>query len=206
MNRGEDVSLERSSTLSTKQAGRRAACIPGKAPSQKESPPARRLLKAHSGQAMVEFAVAAPLFLFMALLTIQMTLLLQAKFLVNYAVYCSARAGIVSGGDRERMEEAAAIALSPLAVGLGGADLHRRAERQKEAFGSGNRLEVFAPSAASSPGNGKERESGILYVRLTHEYELNVPLANAFLASVWKGAKGLHVPLTAEASMRMQND
>jgi hypothetical protein len=66
-----------------------------------------------SGQVAVEAALIMPLMVFMALGIIQLTMIQHAKLMTEYAAYQAARAGIVWGGNNERMHDAAIIALLP---------------------------------------------------------------------------------------------
>ena len=66
------------------------------------------------GQALVEFAIVLPVYILFLACFLQVSLLVHAKFLVNYASFCAARAAVVSRADQGRMEQAALIALSPL--------------------------------------------------------------------------------------------
>jgi len=51
---------------------------------------------AEGGASVVEFALALPLLLTLLLLTLQIALLVQAKFVVNYAAFAAARSAIVT--------------------------------------------------------------------------------------------------------------
>lgn len=68
-----------------------------------------------SGQAFVEAALTLPLWIALFLCTLQLALLAQARLLTEYAAYQAARAGIVWGGDPEKMQDAAAFVLAPTA-------------------------------------------------------------------------------------------
>jgi len=70
------------------------------------------------GQAMVETAIVAPLFIFMMLGLLQLTLILQARSFVKYAAYRAARTGAMHNACRPKMEESALAALVPvIAIG-----------------------------------------------------------------------------------------
>lgn len=77
----------------------------------------KRWNKRQSGQAMVETAIVLPLFVFMVLGTIQLTLIIQAKSMTKYAAYRAARAGAMNGMDMDRMQKEAFVALSPVISG-----------------------------------------------------------------------------------------
>ena len=57
-----------------------------------------------TGQAMVEFVIAAITFLFTILGVIQLALVLNARTMVQYSAYNAARAGVVHGGDADRID------------------------------------------------------------------------------------------------------
>ena len=52
--------------------------------------------QAESGASVVEFALVLPLLLTILLLVFQIALLVQAKFVVNYAAFCAARSAVVT--------------------------------------------------------------------------------------------------------------
>src|SRR5690349_18130385 len=72
-----------------------------------------RMLRGEQGQAIVEAAFVLPSMVFLLLLTIQLTQLQRARLLADSAAFAAARAGIVMNGDRERMRDAAVLALLP---------------------------------------------------------------------------------------------
>lgn len=51
---------------------------------------------AESGASVIEFALVLPLLLIILLLVLQIALLVQAKFMVNYAAFCAARSAVVT--------------------------------------------------------------------------------------------------------------
>jgi len=70
-------------------------------------------LQFESGQAAVETALTMPLVVFLALGTVQLAAMQQARLLTEYAAFQAARAGIVWNGNGERMHDAALWALLP---------------------------------------------------------------------------------------------
>lgn len=54
-----------------------------------------------------------PAMTFLILCLIQLTMMQHARIMTDYAAFCAARAGIVFNADKEAMEQAATIALTP---------------------------------------------------------------------------------------------
>lgn len=71
-------------------------------------------MRRDSGQAAIETALVMPLWLLIVTGAIQVALVQQARLLTEYAAYSAARAGIVWGGNNERMRDAALLVLVPL--------------------------------------------------------------------------------------------
>lgn len=64
-------------------------------------------LRDTGGNALVESAIVLPLWILLFLCILQLALLGRARLLAEYAAFRAARAGIVWGGDPERMQRAA---------------------------------------------------------------------------------------------------
>ena len=73
----------------------------------------RQRLCAQSGQAAVETALTLPLTLFLLLGVLQLSMMLQARIMAQYAVYQAVRAGSLNKGDCRKMQQAALVALLP---------------------------------------------------------------------------------------------
>ncbi len=71
----------------------------------------KRLLKNESAQALVETVIVLPVVIFFILGTIQLTLMHQARLMLEYAAFNAARTGSVWNGDKGKMRRAAAISL-----------------------------------------------------------------------------------------------
>lgn len=69
----------------------------------------------NSGQALTEFVIVFPIIIYFTLILIQTALIYNAYQVVNYAAYCSGRAGIVYKGNMEKIRKAAILAAIPIA-------------------------------------------------------------------------------------------
>jgi Flp pilus assembly protein TadG len=133
---------------------------------------------------MVEFAIAVPIYILALSCFFQLTLLIHARFMMNYAAFCAARAGVVCNAHPRSMQEAAAIALSPL--------FHRTRSnsmvsygmrRIMNEFGRGRlRLSILNPlirlrlNTARTLADLSQSEK-LLRVRLEYDFPLKVPVA-----------------------------
>ena len=79
------------------------------------------MLRGEQGSAVVEAAILLPAMVFLVLMTLQLTLLQQARLMADYAAFAAARTGIVqngnngtdNGGTDGPMHDAAAFAVLP---------------------------------------------------------------------------------------------
>jgi hypothetical protein len=67
-----------------------------------------------SGASMTEFIIAMPVFVLLIFVIAELALMYQAKSIVDMAALAAARTGAINGADASSMENAAAIALTPL--------------------------------------------------------------------------------------------
>lgn len=72
---------------------------------------ARQGIRKESGQAMVETVIVLPALIFFILATIQLTLMHQARLMLEYAAFNAARVGAVWNADPEKMGKAATLSL-----------------------------------------------------------------------------------------------
>ncbi|NMB73581.1 MAG: pilus assembly protein [Myxococcales bacterium] len=75
--------------------------------------PLERRLSRRRGQAAVETAIVLPLMVFLLLGIVQLTMMQQARLMVEYAAYNACRTGIVWNMNRDKMVNAALITLMP---------------------------------------------------------------------------------------------
>lgn len=211
------------------------------------------LNQSEAGQAMVEFVLCAITFLFVILGVMQMALIINAYSLVRYAAYSAVRSGIVHNGNPTDMKDAARMALLPVFPRHGRADhvlgLMENYESAKAtdsdpSFNTYNQpitnVEVLHKEDVTCNNivtfdDPADAERGLLTVKVTHYYEMVVPLANRLLFYVYSfvrsgaGYQGESVdkvasltdrerrignyrdieyrlPLSATYTMRMQSD
>jgi len=94
------------------------------------STPARLLTRSvrqgrDSGQAMIESALVMPLFMFVIMGSLQLSLMHQARLLTKYAAYKAVRVGALTSVDHERMERAAlAVVLPTITARIGPSGEH----------------------------------------------------------------------------------
>ncbi len=148
---------------------------------------AKSILHDTKGQVLVEFAITIPIFLVALFCFIQLVLLIHTKFMLQYAAFCAARAGIVCKANTQSMREAAAIALSPLYAKGGGPGLAKVGTGMATAMADFGRgflsLNVLPPGQVGRLNavrsvdelNPNEKQ---LKVELTYLYPLEIPIAN----------------------------
>ena len=178
-----------------------------------------RLKKCEKGQALAETAITIMFFLLIVLGIIQLSMVMNAKFLVNYAAYCAARAGIVHNGDQGKMKQAAAFALTPLFSYS--SDIDKLIIGYGKALIAANlgyylKVEIVSPdnNRFSSSYNKRffpelkkynqgfpELDNNLLVVKVTYDYPLEIPFINRILSP---GSK--KVKISSMCQMRMQSD
>lgn len=159
-----------------------------------------------SGQAMVEFVLAAITFLFVILGVIQLALFLNAKSLVQYAAYNAARAAAVHGGNREKMEEAARLSLIAIFPRHGRADTAAGFTDNYLGAVASDKLPgltyfnfdepitsakiVNIPCGSTVTFDDVTQSSdALITVQVVHHYELIIPLVNRIVFLVRKRVK-----------------
>ncbi len=209
--------------------------------------------KRQGGQAIVELLLISITMLFTILGVLQMALALNAYTLVRYAAYNATRAGIVHGGNKDFMLEAARISLLATFPSHGRADhIKGLEENYLSAVATDTQTNMTANNLPITdvqilnkdkiPCNKvvtfddpAEAEDSLLTVRVTHQYQLVIPLVNRMLYYVYQQVENLgayqgetpdqiaaitdqkrrtgeyldieyRIPLSATYTMRMQSD
>jgi hypothetical protein len=164
---------------------------------------------------MVEAAIILPAMIFLLLMTIQLTMLQQARIAVEYAAFAAARAGIVmngnngaSNGTRDGpMRDAAVLAILPtygrtdtlanLAITKAKFEVQDAALRK--AGLPQVRVNVLSPRQAAFKQhthlNGREIDfddmrpsvagDTLLSLQVRYYYQLRVPFANKMIQAIW---------------------
>jgi hypothetical protein len=144
------------------------------------------------GQAMVEFAIMLPIFLMALLCFIQLSLMIHARFMLQYAAFCAARASIVYNGDDSEMRRSAAWALSPYFERLQNANstelenAWNQAQNELMMYGS---IEIITPTDAENLlKNGSSLKNTLgsndrnMRVRVSWNFPLMIPVANSLFS------------------------
>ncbi len=135
----------------------------------------------NSGQSLVEFSILFPVIIYFTLILIQTALIYNAYQVVNYAAYCSARAGIVYEGSIEKMERAAGIATIPIAC--------RKASSQTSLPVLPQIADIYECYQAASLKTEvelSEYTDSELTVTVTHHFQLIVPGVGISLVPILK--------------------
>jgi hypothetical protein len=184
---------------------------------------ARQHDRAHrrsSGQAMVEYIILFPVLLLLVLGTIQIALIYQAKFTLNYATFMGARQGALKNAKMTAIKDGVAAGMTPLFMrwdGTGNPGLVSLSKARVIAA-----IEVFNPmtstveiinptkkafddlaaGAAELPNDNLMYRSGLgdgmsiqdanlLKIRVTYCVKLVVPFANRLIYSMVNGIQGM---------------
>jgi hypothetical protein len=178
----------------------------------------RTLSRRDGGQAAVEMALVTPLMVFFILGILQLTLMHQAKLMLEYAAFTAARAGAVWNGDPKQMEKAAVFALLPTMPMFpvpSGTPLLGKPQAVDtlpklgiaytsiyvaNSFMPDNlkliKVTTLNPTKNKFPAGQKEiefdteanRKNTQLVIRVNYLYELRIPFANRILWESWFAA------------------
>lgn len=195
----------------------------------------KKIGKCEQGAAVVETAFSILAFLILILGLIQATLVIHAKYLVNYAAYSAARAGIVHNGDLEKMKQAASLALTPLYAGsvnladlaLGYGEARLRAEVPP--LLGGIKVEILSPPEERFSEEYNQRffpelrrydehpvraediqqlRENLLTVKVSAGFQLKIPLINTIMSPFFFDPVSGYpvIPVRSTCQMRMQSD
>ena len=180
----------------------------------------RRTLRRSSGQAIVEYIIIFPLLLILTMGAIQIALIYQAKFTLNYATFMGARQGALKNANLNAIKDGVAAGLTPLFMRWNGSGAPGLVDLSKARVIS--TIEVFNPLTAKveiiSPtqaafsaiaGSGTEipndnlmyrsgsgdgmsvQDANLLKVRVTYCVKLVVPFVNRMIYSLVNGINGM---------------
>jgi len=166
------------------------------------------------GQVFAEFAIIMPVYILFIMGFIQLVMIMHAKFMVDYGVFCAARAGIISKADKTHMKEALAVALSPLfqrtdsiiSVTTGMAEALIKIGDSEADFVHPIRLYLTNEDAsdlrdkyeATSSTSDLSQDEKVLKVKVDYDYPLDIPVANKIIAAIMSGFINSGTPLEGE--------
>ena len=135
----------------------------------------KAFLRETRAQAMVESAIVLPLFLTIVFSIMQMALVFNAKFILNYAAYTACRIGIVTGSDQSKMKEGAKI----ICTGLEKPGINPSVTSLITAYNTQNlKLESAMTMTVDNPIDG------VLHVTLEYQFPLIIPFGNAVIHTI----------------------
>jgi Flp pilus assembly protein TadG len=173
-----------------------------------------------SGQAIVEYIIIFPVLLILIMGAIQIALIYQAKFTLNYATFMGARQGALKNANLNSIKDGVAAGLTPLFMRWSGSGTPGLVDLSKARVIA--TIEVFNPMTADvriiSPtqaafdalsGGGTEipndnlmyrsgdgdgmsiQDANLLKVRVTYCVKLVVPFVNRMIYSLVNGIQGV---------------
>jgi hypothetical protein len=177
-------------------------------------------LRRCSGQAMVEYIILFPVLLLLVLGTIQIALIYQAKFTLNYAAFMGARQGALKNANMNSIKDGVAAGMTPLFMRWDGTGTPGLVSLTKariiatiEVFNPLTaKVEIISPTQAafdalngggteipndnlmyrSSSGDGMSiQDANLLKIRVTYCVKLVVPFANRVIYSLTQGIQGM---------------
>ena len=173
-----------------------------------------------SGQTIVEYIIIFPVLLILILGAIQIALIYQAKFTLNYAAFMGARQGALKNANLNSIKDGVAAGMTPLFMRWDGTGAPGLADLTKarvistiEVFNPLTaRVEIISPTAAAFSvlaGGGSEipndnlmyrsgsgdgmtiQDANLLKIRVTYCVKLVVPFVNRMIYSLVNGIQGL---------------
>jgi len=155
------------------------------------------------GQMAVETAIVMPLFVFLVLGIIQLSLMHQARSVTKYAAFRAARAGSMENANRQRMEQAAWDVLRPLVrirdnAGAQHAEVVICAPTQGVANAArGNQTLSNNPNLSFDYPLPPGQDFGArkLAIQLTFHYPLFIPFADGVIYTISRGEENIREAL-----------
>ena len=176
--------------------------------------------KRDSGQAIVEYIILFPVLLLLVLGTIQIALIYQAKFTLNYAAFMGARQGALKNAKMTPIKDGIASGMTPLFMRWDGTGTPGLGSLTKARIIA--TIEIFNPLTAnveiinptkkafddlangaaelpndnlmyrSGTGDGMSiQDANLLKIRVTYCVKLIVPFANRVIYSMVNGIQGM---------------
>ena len=161
-------------------------------------------LRKNSGQSLTEFVILFPIIMYFTLILIQTALIYNAYQIVNYAAYCSARAGIVHECSMQKMKKAASMAAVPIAGGKLPSTLSARCPEinlpQIQGVINSDDVELytkkFLRAYLKTEVELKDRTDDEITVMVKHHFQLIVPGVGVLFVPI---LKIWDMPLSREA-------
>ena len=179
-----------------------------------------RALRRCSGQAIVEYIIIFPILLILIMGAIQIALIYQAKFTLNYAAFMGARQGALKNANLNSIKDGVAAGMTPLFMRWNGSGAPGMADLTKarliaavEVFNPlTSKVEIISPTAAahaalagggteipndnlmyrSASGDGMNiQDANLLKIRVTYCVKLVVPFVNKMIYSLVNGIQGV---------------
>ena len=177
-------------------------------------------LRRCSGQAIVEYIIIFPLLLILIMGAIQIALIYQAKFTLNYAAFMGARQGALKNANMNSIKDGVAAGLTPLFMRWNGSGAPGLVDLSKarvistiEVFNPMTaKVEIISPTQAafdalngggteipndnlmyrSGSGDGMSiQDANLLKIRVTYCVKLVVPFVNRMIYSLVNGIQGM---------------
>jgi Flp pilus assembly pilin Flp len=149
----------------------------------------RRFLRDDRGQALVEFALIAPIQIFIVLGILQVAYLLIGRQVVAYAADAASRAHLV-GRDPQRAAALVCSLIAPVEQGNGLSLPGWGTLPRSVASLDRTRMEIL-----KDPGG----HAGMIHVAVIHEFHLGVPFVNVLLADRRHPGGGYSLALRGES-------
>jgi Flp pilus assembly protein TadG len=178
--------------------------------------------RSSSGQAIVEYIIIFPILIILIMGAIQIALIYQAKFTLNYATFMGARQGALKNANLNSIKDGVAAGMTPLFMRWSGTGAPGLVDLSKARVIA--TIEVFNPLTAevkiisptkaafdaiagadpeipndnlmyrSGSGDGMSiQDANLLKVRVTYCVKLVVPFVNRMIYSLVNGIEGVRV-------------